>query len=291
MAHKEDGYVKLIVGLKKDVFYEKKSLLVHMSPFFDRMLEGDMACAERETHTIALPNIHPNTFRHISTFATLHDVQDEATTKQYLQNLSRRPGALSLSLPAADQSDDEAAKTGLLHLWSACNYLDMQNHARMVMERIMDSFTRSDPAANIGVLSFLLREKPALVEDQQARGFTVRHMTIKIKGGAEREAGAVQKLMLELPVSWWDNVMDNLDHQVVELSRRLGALSSERNAGASKKRKVAPTCESDDDDPVMIVLLEPTTRQEMQQKEAQLASIRKSIKLLRTQRLAAAGDV
>mmetsp|Transcript_1573 Transcript_1573/g.4292 ORF Transcript_1573/g.4292 Transcript_1573/m.4292 type:complete len:287 (-) Transcript_1573:1684-2544(-) len=286
MAHKEEVLVKLIVGLKKEVFYEKKSLLVSMSPFFKRMLEGHMNCTERETHTITLPNIHPNTFGELINFAFLRGMTDGRKLNEHIRSL---PGATPL--PAADQSDDEAAKTGLLHLWSACNYLDMQNHARMVMERIMDSFTRSDPAANIGVLSFLLREKPALVEDQQARGFTVRHMTIKIKGGAEREAGAVQKLMLELPVSWWDNVMDNLDHQVVELSRRLGALSSERNAGASKKRKVAPTCESDDDDPVMIVLLEPTTRQEMQQKEAQLASIRKSIKLLRTQRLAAAGDV
>ncbi|CEM09100.1 unnamed protein product [Vitrella brassicaformis CCMP3155] len=102
MAHEEDGLVKLIVGLKKEVFYEKKSLLVTVSPHFERMLEGEMACTERETHTISLPNIHPNTFRHISTFATLHGSADTRTVEEYIRNIPE-----ATLLPAADQSDDK----------------------------------------------------------------------------------------------------------------------------------------------------------------------------------------
>ncbi|CEM14930.1 unnamed protein product [Vitrella brassicaformis CCMP3155] len=135
MAHKEEVLVKLIVGLKKEVFYEKKSLLVSMSPFFKRMLEGHMNCTERETHTITLPNIHPNTFGELINFAFLRGMTDGRKLNEHIRSL---PGATPL--PAADQSDDEAAKTGLLHLWVACNYLGMDNYADLLFNRIMEHF-------------------------------------------------------------------------------------------------------------------------------------------------------
>ncbi|CEM09102.1 unnamed protein product [Vitrella brassicaformis CCMP3155] len=374
MAQKEDGYVKLIVGLKKEIFYEKKSLLVNVSPHFERMLHGDMACSERDTQTINLPNIHPNTFRHISTFATLHGIGDGCMLDQYMRSL---PGALHI--PAADQSDDEAAKAGLLHLWQMCNYLGMEKHADLLINRIMEHFNspplsppslptpRSPldapydvypaqfpsiswgaqyypiPAGTVhtyasqpapppsqpapppsypaigdrreafqgGVLAFVLREKPALKNDEAIKNKVVGWVVYKTvkegwkgqgagesQGAVERETcdqevqrvidwsggsatnmPEVQQLMGEMPAAWWQTVIDRLEDATYDIARRIGFLQCElERRGCPAGRGTAAGTMAD------------PKKLQREHEETRLAAVREKLRVLRQQGGPAAGD-
>ncbi|CEL91870.1 unnamed protein product [Vitrella brassicaformis CCMP3155] len=234
MAHADDGLVKLVVGCKQEVFYEKKSLLVGASPHFETMLQGDMACNEKNTQTVELPNVHPACFQQLRAFV-YHGGDDERQTvlKKYIEGLAEAAG--SLTVPATDQSE---TKTGLLHLYQMTNSLLMEEHSNLILGQIMHQLQQlQDPSEYPdGIVSFLLREKPSLKETEPMRSTIINFVKERV---AKQDSQDVQKIMLELAPTWWNEIMTELEDQALDMSRRVGELSGQiREFGqrANKRR-------------------------------------------------------
>mmetsp|Transcript_6751 Transcript_6751/g.19646 ORF Transcript_6751/g.19646 Transcript_6751/m.19646 type:complete len:255 (-) Transcript_6751:109-873(-) len=202
----EASLVKIVVGSGdvKKTFDQKKDLLVKYSPYFAAALDGH-GFAESSTQSVEVPDIHPETFKHMGLLLEMGEVGNPEVLKTQIAAMKDLPGALHVptdDTQAGDAAQEAAAAadaaasegppqkkhkvdgsqsySGLLYLLAMCHYFQMEAHVAAILEAL---YSRIGDWT-IAVAVFVLDLKPDLLDSQ---GFPKQKMIHSLAKEVVRE--------------------------------------------------------------------------------------------------------